>query len=160
MLVGTSFVGINYGQSRRGFWTSDGLLELWLRLLALHVEDPVKSGSIATKIRDQWLLASRGYFIGCVPDGLEDAVATPGGEEIVRKAIHSILKSLQAAPKQLNSDVLNLIGIEGGEFNADIDTWRLIEVGQAFVSLLDGKIVTDASNSDFYAGCGALPQSQ
>jgi hypothetical protein len=42
--VGTTFVGIG----GRGFWLRDSLLELWLRFLALHVEDPVESGSLAT----------------------------------------------------------------------------------------------------------------
>lgn len=31
----------------RGFWMRDGILELWLRFLALHIEDPVESGSLA-----------------------------------------------------------------------------------------------------------------
>lgn len=77
--MGTSFVGI--GEPRRGFWMSDGVLELWLRFLALHVEDPVESGSLETRIRDQWLLASRGFFGGCVPVGLEEAVSTPRGRQ-------------------------------------------------------------------------------
>ena len=47
--MGTSFVSI----SGHGFWIQDSLLELWLRLLALHIEDPVESGGLATTIRDQ-----------------------------------------------------------------------------------------------------------
>jgi hypothetical protein len=92
--MGKTFVGIG----DRGFWMRDGMLELWLRFLALHVEDPVESGSLAIEIRDQWLLASRGYFMGCVPDGLEEAVSTPEGEMLVRSAIHSLLDVLKTAP--------------------------------------------------------------
>src|SRR3954469_1283728 len=106
--LGTSFVRI--GDPPRGFWMRDSVLELWLRFLALHVEDPVESGSLATKIRDQWLLASRGFFTGCVPEGLEEAASTPEGEALVRAAIHSLLKALESAPSHLNKGVLNLMG--------------------------------------------------
>jgi hypothetical protein len=34
--MGTSFVSIG----DHGFWMTDSILEIWLRLLALHVEDP------------------------------------------------------------------------------------------------------------------------
>jgi hypothetical protein len=147
--VGTTFVGIG----DRGFWMRDSVLELWLRLLALHVEDPVESGSLATKIRDQWLLASRGFFIGCVPEGLEEAVSTPEGEALVRAAIHSLLEALKAAPSHLSKDVFNLMGFTGGTFTADIETGRLVEVGHAYLDLLDGKITAGPSDTSFMPGC-------
>jgi hypothetical protein len=150
--VGTTFVGI--GEPRRGFWIRDSILELWLRLLALHVEDPVESGSLATKIRDQWLLASRGFFNGCVPEGLEEAVTEPGGDVLVRTAIHSLQKALKAAPSRLNKDVLNLMGFMGGEFTLDVETWRLIEVGDAYLALLDGKFAGGSGDTAFMPGCG------
>ena len=149
--MGTTFVGL--GETRRGFWMSDGVLELWLRFLALHVEDPVESGSLATKIRDQWLLASRGFFSGCVPEGLEEAVSTPEGDKLVRAAIGSLLEALRSAPPHLGNGVLNLMGFTGGEFTADIETWRLVEVGQAYLALLDGKITAGPSDSSFMPGC-------
>lgn len=147
--MGTTFVGIG----DRGFWMRDSMLELWLRLLALHVEDPVESGTVATKIRDQWLLASRGFFNGCVPDGLEEAVSTPEGEVLVRAAIHSLLEALRAAPGRLNKDVLNLMGFIGGTFTADVETRRLVEVGHAYLDLLDGKITTGPGDTSFMPGC-------
>ena len=56
----------------------DGMLELFLRLLALHLEDPVRQQPhVVRKIRDNWLLASRGYFGGCVPTNLEESVSKP-----------------------------------------------------------------------------------
>src|SRR5580658_1339122 len=101
---------------------NDNILELWLRLLALHVEDPVESGSLATRIRDQWLLASRGCWSGCVPEGLEQAVSTPDGEALVRAAIHSLLDDLKTAPSHLSKDVINLMGFTNGCFGADVET--------------------------------------
>jgi hypothetical protein len=148
--VGTTFVGM--GEPRHGFWIRDGLLEMWLRLLALHVEDPIDPGSTAAKIRDQWLLASRGFFAGCVPEGLAEAVSTPVGESLVRAAIHSLLEVLGEAPPCLDKGVLNLLGI-GGEFTTDIETWRLIEVGHAYLDLLDGRITAGPSDASFMPGC-------
>jgi hypothetical protein len=98
--VGTSFVSI----SGRGFWVQDSLLELWLRLLALHIEDPAETGATAAAIRDQWLPASRGYFNGCVPDGLEEAISTPAGAALARAAVHSLLAALAAAPSRLSRE--------------------------------------------------------
>ena len=127
--MGTTFLAI--GEPRRGFWLRDGVLELWLRFLALHVEDPVDDDSLATRIRNQWLLASRGFFNGCVPDGLDEAVSSTEGERIVRDAIESLLKDLAESPDHLNKDVLNIMGFNGGTFTSDIETWRLIEVSEA-----------------------------
>lgn len=149
--MGTTFVGL--GEPRRGFWMSDSVLELWLRFLALHVEDPVESCSLANQIRDQWLLASRGFFTGCVPEGLEEAVSTPEGDNLVRAAIGSLLESLRSAPPHPSKDVLNLMGFTGGVFTADIETWRLVEVGQAYLALLDGKVTTGPSEVSFMPGC-------
>lgn len=146
--MGTTFVGIG----DRGFWMRDSVLELWLRFLALHVEDPVESGSLATRIRDQWLLASRGFFMGCVPEGLEEAVSTPEGDKLVRAAIGSLLESLRSAPPYLSKGVLNIMGFTG-EFTADIETWRLVEVGQAYLALLDGTVTTGPSDTSFMPGC-------
>lgn len=150
--MGTTFVGL--GEPRRGFWVSDSLLEVWLRFLALHVEDPAESGSTATRIRDQWLLASRGFFTGCVPEGLAEAVSTPEGASLVRSASHSLLDALGAAPPHLNKDVLNLMGFAGGVFTADVETWRLIELGQAYLALLDGTITAGPGDTSYMPGCG------
>jgi hypothetical protein len=138
--------------SPRRRWMSDSVLELWLRLLALHIEDPTETGSVAAKIRDQWLLASRGYFNGCVPDGLEEAVVTQEGAALVRAALHSLLGALAVAPSHLGKDVFNLMGFTGGEFTRDIETRRLIEVGHAFLDLLDGKIAAGPEDSSFMPG--------
>ena len=146
--MGTSFVSIG----ERGFWMRDSVLELWLRLLALHVQDPVESGTVATKIRDQWLLASRGFFNGCVPDGLEEAVSTAEGASLVRAAIQSLLQALEAAPTYLSKDVFNLMGFSEGTFTRDIETRRLVEVGQAFLDLLDGKITAGPGDTTFMPG--------
>jgi hypothetical protein len=151
--MGTSFVGI----SNRGFWMNDSLLEIWLRFLALHIKDPVSPGSLATIIRDKWLLASKGYFQGCIPEYLETAISTPEGEAIVREAIESLLESLAKSNAHLDMNTINLMGIVGSAFVDNIETWRLVETGEAYLALLDGKILTGASDTSFMPGSGFGP---
>ena len=74
--MGSTFVSVG----ECGFWLRDSLLELWLRLASLHIEDPQESGGVAAKIRDQWLLASRGCFNGCVPIDFGDDIGTAEGK--------------------------------------------------------------------------------
>lgn len=145
--MGTSFVQID----EKGFWMRDNVLELWLRLLALHIDDP-EEGSVGLKIRDGWLLASRGYFGGWVPVALDEAVKTEEGRKIVSSAIESLMTALENGPDKLNYATLNLLGFKGGEFTADFEASRLIEVGKAFRSLLAGEIETDASSTAFMPG--------
>ena len=145
--MGSSFVSMG----KHGFWMRDGALEVWLRLLALHVEDPVHPGTVAGQIRDQWLLASRGFFMGCVPVDLEGAVSTPEGAAVVRAAIASLLAALEKEPGYIPKSVLNVMGMSG-EFMADFNTSSLVEVAHAFTDLLDGTITSRASDTDFMPG--------
>lgn len=147
--MGTTFLKVN----KRGFWLKDGLLELWFRFAALHIEDSPDENSEEHKIRDQWLIASRGYFNGCVPDGLDKAVSTENGKRIVIEAIDSFLRELNSAPNELDKSVLNLMGISG-QFVGNIETFRLIEISDAILDLIDGKVGTeDASDTSFMPGC-------
>lgn len=145
--MGTTFVRLG----ECGFWMNDSVLELWLRLLALHLEDPASPDSTVSTIRDQWLLASRGSFSGSVPVGLDTVRASPGVESLVRTAIMSLLAALDAAPTTINKDTLNLMGFSG-HFTRDVETRRLVEVGSAWVDLLDRKITSGAADSSFMPG--------
>src|SRR5262245_10283355 len=153
--MGTTFVTLTREAPGKdpGFWMSDGMLEIWLRLLALHLPEPTDSGEhrATLKIRNQWLLASRGYFGGCVPHGMEDACATQEGRAVVRMAIDSLLAALQLTSTPLDADTLNLLGVEGGQF-APIERKWLQEIGQAFLDLLDGKITGIPSSTEVMPG--------
>ena len=109
--MGTTFVTLSRETSGKdpGFWMRDGMLELWLRLLALHLPEPTDGGEhqATLKIRNQWLLASRGYFVGCVPHGMEDACATQEGRAVVRMAVDSLLAALQQTKVPLDAATLN-----------------------------------------------------
>ena len=145
--MGSTFVGID----DNGFWMRDGLLELWLRLLALHIEDAKDRLAPAHHIRDGWLLASRGYFNGCVPLDLKADTASPEGRRVVLGAIHSLVQALQHAPDALDAGVLNLMGMDG-TFTQGIHKAQLVEIGQAFLDLLDGHRFGGPSDASFMPG--------
>ena len=148
--MGTSFVHI----SGNGFWMHDSVLELFLRLAALHIEDQVDEGSPAHAIRDQWLLASRGYFTGAVALDLESDVRTTEGRQVVVAAIQSLLEALGKGPSLIDSSGLNVLGISG-DFVSGFETARLVEVGKAFLALIDGAAFGGPQSTAFMPGCGA-----
>ena len=131
----------------------DGLLELWLRLLSLHLPEPNDFGehSATPEIRNRWLLASRGYFGGCVPHDMEFACATSEGRNVVRAAIESLLRDLGRNDCPLDAATIDLLGIEGIQF-APIDRNCLKDIGNAFLDLLDGKITSTAHSTDIMPG--------
>ena len=131
----------------------DGMLEIWLRMLALHLPEPNDSGEheATLEIRNRWLLASRGYFGGCVPHHMEEGCATPEGRAVIRSAIDSLLTALQKGSTPLDGGTLDLLGIEGIQF-APIERRWLQEIGLAFLDLLDGKINCSVSSTDVMPG--------
>jgi len=145
--MGTSFVEIG----EKGFWMQDSILELWLRLLALHIADPDEA-SVAQRIRDNWLLASRGYFVGHVPSQLEEAVATNEGKAIVLAAIHALMEALTKGPELLDYGTVNLLGFHDVNFPGALESKRLLQVGNAFLALISGEIQSDASSTEFMPG--------
>ena len=153
--MGTTFVTLSREVSGKetGFWMRDGMLEIWLRLLALHLPEPYDSGEhqATVEIRNRWLLASRGYFNGCGPHSLEDSCATPEGRAVVRCAIDSLLAALRKESPPLDAGTLNLLGIEGVQF-ASIERRWLQEIGQAFIDLLDGRITGTVSSAEVMPG--------
>jgi hypothetical protein len=152
--LGRTISGTLAGQGDQvGFWINDADLELLLRLLALHIPDPASSRTaaaederIALSIRDGWLLASRGWFLGCVPHGLEDAADTDAGMAVVRTALTALLAALTHMPDGMPGGVGTLLGIEG-IYTEDIPIWRLRACAKALQDLLDGRIATTSRDS-------------
>jgi hypothetical protein len=146
--MGTSFVSIN----RKGFWMNDSVLELWLRLLALHIdiEESPEKEFVGRKIRDNWLLASSIHFMGCVPDRLDEAVSTDEGREVVIQAINSLIDALKKGPETLDGDTLSLLGFQDGY--GDFEGRRLIEVGNAFLALIAGEVQEGPGPKGFMPG--------
>ncbi len=148
--MGSTYVEFN----SQGFWMRDSVLELWMRFVAMHFPEPTKGDTLISPIRDQWLLASRGYFQGCIPIDLDANLSTEEGRKLVVGAIESLLVCLRKAPEKLNKDVLNLLGVSGVEYLHDIDTWRFIEVGESFLALIAGDLTGSPDNAAFMPGTG------
>ncbi len=149
--MGTTFVTAD---GEHGFWMRDSILELWLRLLALHIPEPTTEDSetvdrASRQIRDKWLLASKGYFIGCVPTGLQDAFKSSERRAIVRSAIDSLRAALVKMPPTLDKNVLNLLGFDprGLIWMQNFEACRLIDTADAFLELLEGKVLDTASST-------------
>lgn len=154
--MGTSFVTISRDvtpREARGFWMRDEMLELWLRLLALHLPEPCndKERDLTLVIRNRWLLASKGWFIGCVPHHLKDACATSEGMAVVRKAVESLLAALRGAETPLDAGTLELLGNEHPYHGPTERVW-LVDIGNAFLDLLDGKIAGTAHSTEVMPG--------
>lgn len=113
-----------------------------------------------SKIRNQWLLASRFYFGGCVPHGMEDGCASEEGRTVVRMAIDSLLAALRRTKTPLDADTLNLLGMEFCQFTAPIERIWLQEIGHAFLDLLDGKITCVPSSTDIMPGSKPYKRSK
>ena len=153
--MGTSFVTIPDGTAgtEPGFWMRDEMLELWLRLLALHLPEPNDAGEHAAtpEIRNKWLLASRAYFNGCVPHDMEFACSTPDKMDVVRTAIESLMTKLDKSDSTLDANTLNLLGNDGFQY-FNIERERLLDIGFAFRDLLDGRINNTAHSTEVMPG--------
>lgn len=117
-----------------GFWVQDSILELWLRLLALHIKDPERNGDVANTIRNQWLLASRHHFIGCVPHFFEEATSTAEGFRLVDDAVRSLSAVLTSAKDHMCGDTLSLMCFESEWGDVEIAVLR--DLATAFRDLL------------------------
>jgi len=149
--MSTSFV--DFG-GETGFWINDGILELWLRFLALHLEepDPGVSDHPVYAIRNRWMLASKIHFGGCSPLSLATDCADPVGKAAVIAAIHALMDELRRDPGDLDARTLNLLGLEGGHSVGGFPSANLLEVGDAFLRLIAGEITTTAGDPALMPG--------
>ena len=145
--MGTTFVEIG----GNGFWIRDCILELWLRLAALHLEDQVIDHSAVHTIRNEWLLASRGFFNGAVPFNLAGNVTTPEGRKAVIDAINALQIELRRTSMDLPPSGLNLLGISGS-FMGNVHSSQLAEVGESILALIDGQEFGSAADSALMPG--------
>jgi hypothetical protein len=135
-----------------GFWVADGLLCPWLRMLALNLREPMRDDSAETvslikSVRDRFLFVSKGYCMGWAPIKLEETFATPEGKEVVRAAIITLLDFLSRAPETLPRNALDLWGFdEASTPGYDIKTAWLIEVGKAFLVLMEDRPVEETEH--------------
>ncbi len=139
--MGTTNVSLSPEAEAPSFWIKDAWLEVWLRLLALHIDDPVTPGGLAERMRNDWLFATKIPHNGCVPHRLDETAAGPEGRAILRGAVESLMAALAREPDDVSAATINLLGIGSGEYGRDIRRSGLLEIGRAFLDLLDDRIV-------------------
>lgn len=87
------------------------------------------------------------------PHYLNEAISTESGRGIVMQAIRSLMLELKAAPPLLNKDTLNVIGF-AHPYLDDIETAALLEVAEAFIDLIEGRIQSKGDDISFMPGSG------
>ena len=137
-MASRSFVG--YGEF--GFWVINEQLDLFYRLLALHIDEPAPEdvNSEAYIIRNILLLESKLGFQNFAPSGFEEVAPTESAKAIVIFAVTSLLEALNKIAK-IDGPTLNLLGMSD-EFVGELNPKTYIEIGNAFIDLLKGRIKT------------------
>jgi hypothetical protein len=133
---------------RRGFWARDTSLELWLRLVALHLRYRERIEDAAFRdLRETWLTATSGCQ-GCVGESA-DLNRVLSNDDLVRVALEAsdeALKAIRRLGPKLDQKYLNALGLPG-TFVADLDAWKVVQVGEHFIRLLRGELQWEVRSS-------------
>ncbi len=130
----------------KGFWSRDGLLEAWLRVLSLHMDDDVHKPGWQHDLRDKWLLVSAGFFSGCISPSLDDFLTDSDRVAATLRASERSIQSLRAFGSYVPATFLNGLGLKGS-FGADLPIEWFELISDRFTTLLRGELATDASTS-------------
>jgi hypothetical protein len=142
--MGKSFVEFR----GHGFHARDTPLELWLRLVTLQLRYRVAIEDAAFRdLRETWLIATSGCQ-GCVGEcaGFDRVLSNDDLVKVAIEASEEVLKAVKELGPKLDHKYLNTLGLPG-HFMADLDTWKVVQVGEHFVRLLRGEVDWDARSS-------------
>ena len=150
--MGTSFVTLASGRRagsedpavRTGIWVEDSMLQLLLRLAALHVPEPLPGadGADARDIRERWLLASGVPFVGCVPHDLDVVAANRNRLSVARAALVSLSSALDDMRPRIPGGSFSLLGM-GEPASRDLATDDLKAIVSDIVGLIDAAMAQD-----------------
>ncbi|PQO42412.1 hypothetical protein [Blastopirellula marina] len=143
--MSTSFVSFD---GEHGFWSADRWLELYLRLLLLHLEDAPNQRSPCHAIREKWHVASSGACSGWVPVFVDDVKASLEGVRLMLNAIASLSRGLEQAPPKLDKRVIRLLWGEQYDrpWPDEVETSSLVEISEALVKLIKGEMTSTAAD--------------
>ncbi|MCI5078345.1 hypothetical protein [Oricola sp.] len=145
--MGTSFVGID----EKGFWMRDGLLCMWLRLVAVQIRCGANGDDPLTRLRNEWMYQSQIELNGLVSVDLETIAGNDVAEDELCDAIRRVMTCMRALGAEISVETQNLLGVHG--WSVPVKTSRFIEIGEAFLDLIHGRITSTAHNTDFMPGC-------
>ncbi|RAZ92185.1 hypothetical protein DPM33_07030 [Mesorhizobium hawassense] len=132
---------------------TDSVLSLWLRLLALNLEGERDPAHPLAVLRDEWLWQSEVASVGFMDARLDQVASEPATKASVVAAIERLLDELSRHHGKLAGPTLNLLGFRGVSWTGDFEAKDLIEVGNAFLALIAGKIDSEANSTEFMPGC-------
>lgn len=79
---------------------------------------------------------------------MDEAVTTSEGKRAVLAAIDSLTTALRNSPDKLSKDVINLLW--QGQYcswDEDVETKDLLQISDALIALIEGRIATTAKDS-------------
>jgi hypothetical protein len=62
------------------------------------------------------------------------------------------MDALANGPDLLDHGTVNLLGFHDVNFNGALESKRLLQVGEAFISLIAGEIQSDATSTEYMPG--------
>lgn len=128
-----------------GFWSRDGLLELWLKLLANNLPTDIHENEWLKPVREEWLLQSSGLFNGFVSAQLDVFLDQDEKVRTIISVADRAIDAVRAGGTALSSQALEKLGIEDS-FD-DLPTGFLEEIHEAFTKLLRGELAWDQTTS-------------
>ncbi len=142
--MGTSFTSFR----NQEFWTSDGLLEVWLYLLVREIDKYPDPNSWLMNLRDHWLFEATHGGSGIVYPRLDDYLREDKQVALVATFSQQALEWLEEQGATLSKEMLNEWDLGGDSyFTKDVETELFAKVGQTFVQLLHGALKTDPSST-------------
>jgi hypothetical protein len=130
----------------KGFWSTDTLLEVWLRVLSLQMEEDVAEPRWQHELRDTWLLYSNGRFMGCIAPCLDQYLTDADRIAKVLQASDHCIRALRDFGDYVPAEFLRTLGIQQ-LFTADLPIEWFELIACRFSALLRGELATDATTS-------------
>lgn len=124
-----------------GFWTNDGVLEVWLHFLVQEIDSlPVVPAWLAEarEAREAWYVQATNSFVGCHWLDLDSYITTAARRATLLRLIESAIERMRSFGERIPAEELNAAGIGGpGEWATPGPLTRLITcISEAFLLLL------------------------
>ena len=138
--MGSSMVDIKHN----GFWTTDGLLQNWLAILASELDQLEDGEEWVYELAAQWREQALSDAFGAIDPRLGAAVTDvtrPTIVKVCRRAINRLDKHIAAGNESIS---LNDAGIEVAHAHLAIscEAVRVRRVGSAFIAVVQGEMKT------------------
>lgn len=130
----------------RGFWSRDGLLEAWLRVLSLQLGEDAAVPGWQHDLRDKLLLVSSGGMVGCIAPCLDEFITDEERVSVILRTSLATIQSLRAFGEYVPATFLNALGFTD-KYTSDMPIQWFDRIAEKFSMLLRGELETDASTS-------------